>query len=256
MPKFIRQHEVVSRVNQFTDVTLLDCHRFAPLISHVVDIRSTEFGDEQGWIEPKYLTTGAIALTLGPIAEAMHLTREKIGEVLEALLAYGLIERSDSGAMRTSWYSETIASHNASVTRAGNSASQKKRRNNENSNLGHKCKDKVTTLSDKVRQGDEQVGLAEPHDAPVDTSTSLDLYLQRSPSGSCIKAGEGEENRDRGGVGGEGEGEPQRLHPPRLALVPSEPAPPAPPQGASKAEADAAEQAGNHRRGKPGAAGQ
>jgi hypothetical protein len=232
MPKFIRQHEVVSRVNQFTDVTLLDCHKFAPLISHVVDIRSTEFGDEQGWIEPRYLTTGSIALTLGPIADAMHLTREKIGEVLEALLSHGLIERSDSGAMRTSWYQETIVSHNASVTRAGNSASQKKRRNNENSNLGNKCNDKagqgmdlVAQGADLVSPGDEQVGPADLHDAPAGSLLVQDSHYLGIPSGCSKKEGEGE------GEGGVGEGEPVRLPPPRLALVPPEPAPPPLPKG-------------------------
>ena len=232
MPSFVRPLAVTAPLGNWTDVALLECHDYAPLFSTLLHGLSAEYGDRDGWVDARYAAPGAILRTLGPVAQAMRLTKPQAAAVLDALAAHGHLERSEAGAVRMAGYADLVERSSAAAVRNANSARQREIHQRKIKHLADKPvltvgPSTLTVEASTLPQAPATL-TAEPaagHDAPAGSTYDQDRHYLGIPSGCSKKEGEEE------GEGGMGEGEPVRLPPPRLALVHPEPAPPPLPKG-------------------------
>jgi hypothetical protein len=212
------------------DAVLSACHPLAPVIS--VAVRTLSAACVDGWVPANNLTPGVVLHATGTLAGLLRLTPAKVGAVLAAMDATGLLATGPDGARRMADHEAVIDGVVSSGVLSYQRSAKRKSRANKINKIDAKCQGQSMTCHDMSKtcpgqswtHGDT---VAEPtgHDAPAGSTYSQDRHFPGFPSESLTKTGEGE------GEGGVGEGGPVRSQPPRLALVPPEPAPPPVPKG-------------------------
>lgn len=200
---------VVLPPNGLMDAVLSACHPLAPVISIAVRTLSAAYVD--GWVPANHLTPGVVLHATGTLAGLLRLTTDKVGEVLDAMDATGLLTTGTDGARRMADHEVIIGAVADVNVRHARRESRNKTRANKYNRLDGVCLTNRDHCLPHEKTTEDNATMTPGHDAPAGSSTVQDRHYQSSPSGSCSKKETGEIGI--GGCGGKGE----ENHPSRQA---------------------------------------